>query len=142
MLIKDKAYWQEYNRKRREYLNHKERERRKKAKGMYNQETHVQPQSESVQPNLACTTEANVQPSLSSCSNCEKLQWEVNNCLKRHTIPKEAEFIDLMWDRRYKKFIFYSCTDSCWTGKYCNNCSVLEQQIEKRINQKPYEKTS
>ena len=80
----------------------------------------------------------NVSPSefVKPCSNCSelatknsKLQWELDTCAKRHTIPKEADFIDLMWDRRYKKFVFYACADPCWNGKYCNNCSSLEQQL-------------
>ena len=72
----------------------------------------------------------------------ERLQWEVDSCNRLHKIPKEADFIDLMWDRRYKKFIFYGCADSCWTGGYCNSCSSLEQQIEKRINQKTNEQST
>lgn len=115
----------------------------------------VEPKSQVVEPetmpNLVKPTEDN---SVKPCSKClelnkendrrllalskdkERLQWEVDNCLKRHTIPKEAEFVDLMWDRRYKKFIFYGCADPCWQGSYCNKCSSLEQQLINKIKEK------
>lgn len=89
-----------------------------------------------------------IQPSSPPCQNClqlkaknERLQWKVDNCQKRHTIPKEADFINLLWDRKHKKFVLYNCSDSCWVGKYCNNCGALEQQLKNRINQKPYERS-
>jgi|SRR6266550_9637939 len=58
----------------------------------------VKPEKEVVKP---CSGGSSRAPR--PCSNClqlekekQSLEWEVNDCNKRHTIPKEAEFVDLM----------------------------------------------
>lgn len=164
MPIKDANYWKEYNQKRKEYLQQKYQQRKQVVNSTTDNsvvknnpvvksevvksdavvENILQPNKKVVesckiiQPELVVKKD-NLQP-CQSCIQLKKenqaLQWEVDDCNKRHTISKDADFIDLMWDKRYTKFIFYSCPDSCWNGKYCNNCYSLEQQIEKRIESK------
>lgn len=186
MPIKDANYWKEYNQKRKEYIQQKNKERYNKDKGCINttkpdatfnttdatdatknntttdatekvvlkKDTTTILTTDTTKPVLlkTDTTENNttlqpelIKPILQPCQNClqlkkenDRLQWEVDDCDKRHQIPKDANFIDLMWDRHYKKFIFYSCADSCWNGKYCNNCSALEEKLINRIKEKTF----
>lgn len=53
----------------------------------------------------------------------EKSSQEKNISQRSVNIPKEANFIQLFYDKEHKKFVLYSCHDSCWTGKHCNNCA-------------------
>lgn len=154
MIIKDKEYWKEYNLKRKDYLQQKYLQRKQVVNSTTSSdssvvksevvksaavvETILQPKlevvkscQEIIQPELVVKKES-LQPYSDSSdlkAKLVRLQSEVDNCQKRHTIPKEAEFINLMWDKRYKKLVFYNCAGSCWNGKYCNNCSSLEQRI-------------
>lgn len=162
MVIKDAQYWKEYNQKRKAYIQQKNKERYNQDKGCINatNSEKIQPinttktdttfnttdttstdttEAVVLKTDTTDTNKANLQP----CPNClqlektnSRLRQKADDCNKRHTIPKDADVVGLMWDKRYKKFIFYGCASSCWAGKYCNNCSSLEQQIIKRINQK------
>jgi len=82
-IIKDSVYWKDYNQKRRAYLTEKERQRRQKLKGVYNQEIkleHVQP--EHVQP----TFSERVQPCTTILSTTEHVQ--PNNTTKEKVVDK------------------------------------------------------
>ena len=45
-------------------------------------------------------------------------------------IREDERFITFQtrfWDKQHQKFIYHSCADSCWRGKYCNNCFYTNQ---------------
>lgn len=149
---KAKQYFKEYMAKRRKGLTVKPDLANSDVKPMLNpnlvkpvkpEAIVLNPKSENVEPEVLNPVKPRedslVKPEevVKPCSNCPRLQQAVDNCDKRHTIPnKDADFINLMWDKRYKKFVFYGCATSCWTGKYCNDCSSLEEKLINKINKK------
>ena len=40
---------------------------------------------------------------------------------KEKIIREDERFIT--YAKKYEKYVYYSCADSCWNGKYCSNCS-------------------
>jgi hypothetical protein len=40
-------------------------------------------------------------------------------------IPKEADIVPVLLDKKHKKLVFYSCPDPCHQGKFCSNCSAF-----------------
>ncbi|RPB18020.1 hypothetical protein L211DRAFT_854566 [Terfezia boudieri ATCC MYA-4762] len=114
----------EYNAKRKAYIQQKNKERYNQDKGCINATNQDATISEKIQPIKIDTTfnttdatknntttdatkevvlDATIQPHLPSCSRCaelekatSRLQRKIDDCDKRHTIPKEADFINLI----------------------------------------------
>ena len=61
-----------------------------------------------------------VQPNLA-----EKNEVGTAQLAQEKIIREDERFITYarrLWDKKYQKYVYYSCADSCWNGKYCSNC--------------------